>query len=201
MFNQTPTLESFFGRFAYYANFLIGQQRFMLFTRDLDIAKSAHGSWETDTVDMQAELALQGVGLSIVDNIVGKELLYIGISSSDILWEEEVKKGRFKPFAVKIMQALEEKYQEHLVEPKNGFEPIESCEVCMETMIMRKKKGKEVKIRRIFEKGTFKMSYSRSGLFTLLILAGFHVFTSDSCMCICQMRSDSGCPLPLLLRP
>ncbi|KIH49734.1 hypothetical protein ANCDUO_20191 [Ancylostoma duodenale] len=104
---------------------------------------------------MQAELALQGVGLSIVDNSVGKELLYIGISSSDILWEEEVKKGRFKPFAVKIMQALEEKYQEHLLEPKNGFEAIESYEVCMETMIMRKKKGKEVKIRRIFEKGIF----------------------------------------------
>ncbi|KIH49733.1 hypothetical protein ANCDUO_20190, partial [Ancylostoma duodenale] len=62
--------------FAYCANFLIGQQRFMLFTRDLDIAKSAHGSWETDTVDMQAELALQGVGLSIVDNSVGKEVRF-----------------------------------------------------------------------------------------------------------------------------
>ncbi|EPB77679.1 hypothetical protein ANCCEY_03183 [Ancylostoma ceylanicum] len=142
-------------KFAYTANFLIGQQRVMLFTRDLDIARTAYGSWETDTVDMQAELALQGVGLSIVDNNVGKELLYIGISSSDILWEEEVKKGRFKPFAVKIMQALEEKYQEHLVEPKKEYEPIDAYEVCMETMIMRKKKGKEVKIRRIFEKGIF----------------------------------------------
>ncbi|EYC32490.1 hypothetical protein Y032_0003g1609 [Ancylostoma ceylanicum] len=161
-------------KFAYTANFLIGQQRVMLFTRDLDIARTAYGSWETDTVDMQAELALQGVGLSIVDNNVGKELLYIGISSSDILWEEEVKKGRFKPFAVKIMQALEEKYQEHLVEPKKEYEPIDAYEVCMETMIMRKKKGKEVKIRRIFEKGIW-ASYGKSAERTRLHLKINHL--------------------------
>ncbi|KAK6731863.1 hypothetical protein RB195_007989 [Necator americanus] len=154
-------LDSKVRKFAYLANFLIGSQRFILFTRDLDIARSAYGSWETDNVDLQAEVALQGVGLSIVDNSVGKELLYIGISSSDILWEEEVKKGRFKPFAVKIMQGLEEKYQEHLLEPKNGFQPIDQFEVCLETMIMKKKKGKEVKIRRIFEKGIW-ANYGKS---------------------------------------
>ncbi|KJH40000.1 hypothetical protein DICVIV_14088 [Dictyocaulus viviparus] len=142
-----------FLRFAYLANFLIGRQRFLLFTHDLDIARAAYGSWETDNVNIQIESALQGVGLSIVDNSIGKELLYIGISSSDILWEEEVRKGRFKPFAVKFMQMLEENYQEYLAEPRSDFKQIEQYEVSFENMIMKKKKGKEVKIRRIFEKG------------------------------------------------
>ncbi|KAK5973526.1 Vacuolar protein sorting-associated protein 13C [Trichostrongylus colubriformis] len=148
-------------RFVYLANFLIGRQRIILFTKDLDIARAAYGSWETDTVHMQVELALQGVGLSIVDNSVGKELLYIGISSSSILWEEEVKKGRFKPFAVKYMQSLEEKYQEHLVEPRNEYQPVDQYEVSFENMILKKKKGKEVKIRRIFEKGIWAL-YGKS---------------------------------------
>ncbi|WKX92088.1 hypothetical protein Q1695_010264 [Nippostrongylus brasiliensis] len=148
-------------KFAYMANFLIGRQRMLLFTRDLDIARAAYGSWETDTVDMQAELSLQGVGMSIVDNSIGKELLYIGISSSDILWEEEVKKGRFKPFAVKFMQALEEKYQAHLIDPKNDYQMVDQYEVSFGYMIMKKKKGKEVKIRRIFEKGIW-ANYGRS---------------------------------------
>ncbi|VDL81711.1 unnamed protein product, partial [Nippostrongylus brasiliensis] len=148
-------------KFAYMANFLIGRQRMLLFTRDLDIARAAYGSWETDTVDMQAELSLQGVGMSIVDNSIGKELLYIGISSSDILWEEEVKKGRFKPFAVKYMQALEEKYQAHLIDPKNDYQMVDQYEVSFGYMIMKKKKGKEVKIRRIFEKGIW-ANYGRS---------------------------------------
>ncbi|KAK6031853.1 hypothetical protein OSTOST_01985, partial [Ostertagia ostertagi] len=148
-------------KFAYLANFLIGRQRILLFTKDLDIARAAYGSWETDTVDMQVEVALQGVGLSIVDNSVGKELLYIGISSSDILWEEEVKKGRFKPLAVKLMHSLEEKYQEHLLEPKNDYQPVDQFEVSFENMIMKKKKSKEVKIRRIFEKGIW-MNYGKS---------------------------------------
>ncbi|CAD27608.1 Vacuolar protein sorting-associated protein 13 [Caenorhabditis elegans] len=140
-------------RFSYYSNFLIGRQRVLLFTPDVDIAKAAYGSWETDVVDMQAEISLQGFGLSVVDNIVGREIIYMAISSSDILWEEEVKKGRFKPLAVKYMQVLEEKYQAHLVTPNDDYEAMEAFEVNVNRMIMKKKKGKEVKLRRIFEKG------------------------------------------------
>ncbi|KAJ1351608.1 hypothetical protein KIN20_007693 [Parelaphostrongylus tenuis] len=161
-------------KFVYLANFLIGRQRFILFTKDLDIARSAYGSWETDTVNMQVELALQGVGLSLVDNSIGKELLYIGISSSDILWEEEVRKGRFKPFTVKYMQALEEKYQEYLVEPNNEYQQIQQYEVSFANMIMKKKKGKEVKIRRIFEKGIW-ANYGTSSERTRLHLKVNHL--------------------------
>ncbi|XGW23678.1 hypothetical protein V3C99_005698 [Haemonchus contortus] len=161
-------------KFVYIANFLIGRQRIMLFTNDLDIARSAYGSWETDMVDMQVEIALQGVGISIVDNNIGKEILYIGISSSDILWEEEVKKGRFKPFAVKMMQALEEKYQEHLLAPTNEYHQVDQFEASFEYMIMKKKKGKEVKIRRIFEKGIW-ANYGKSAERTRLHLKINHV--------------------------
>lgn len=33
-----------------------------------------------------------------------------------------MKKGRFKPFAVKYMELLEEKYQEFLVDSKGGYQ-------------------------------------------------------------------------------
>ncbi|CAB3407867.1 unnamed protein product [Caenorhabditis bovis] len=155
-------------RFCYFSNFLIGRQRVLLFTSDMDIAKNAYGSWETDVVDMQAEISLQGFGLSVVDNIVGREIIYMAISSSDILWEEEVKKGRFKPLAVKYMQALEEKYQKSLTSPSGtGFEPLEGYEVSLTNMILKKKKGKEVKIRRIFEQGLW-ASYGKSAQRTRL---------------------------------
>ena len=42
----------------------------------------------------------------------------MAISSSDILWEEEVKKGRFKPLPIKVMEELEEKYQEGVTNKK-----------------------------------------------------------------------------------
>ncbi|EGT37999.1 hypothetical protein CAEBREN_29401 [Caenorhabditis brenneri] len=154
-------------RFCYYSNFLIGRQRVLLFTPDVDIAKAAYGSWETDIVDMQAEISLQGFGLSVVDNIVGREIIYMAISSSDILWEEEIKKGRFKPLAVKYMQALEEKYQAHLITPNDDYESIEGFEVNVNRMILKKKKGKEVKIRRIFEQGLW-ASYGKSAQRTRL---------------------------------
>lgn len=142
-------------------NFLVGRQRTILFTDDLDVAKAAYGAWDTDNVDLQAEIALQGIGLSIVDNLAGKEILYIGISSSDILWEEEVKKGRFKPFAVKHMEQLEEKYQQHLVQPNHEYQQLDQFEVNLDYMIVKKKKGKEVKIRRTFEKGIW-MNYGQN---------------------------------------
>ncbi|UMM13276.1 hypothetical protein L5515_001638 [Caenorhabditis briggsae] len=154
-------------RFSYYSNFLIGRQRVLLFTPDVDIAKAAYGSWETDIVDMQAEISLQGFGLSVVDNIVGREIIYMAISSSDILWEEEIKKGRFKPLAVKYMQALEEKYQAHLLTPNDEYESIEGFEVNVNRLILKKKKGKEVKIRRIFEQGLW-ASYGKSAQRTRL---------------------------------
>ncbi|CAD6186300.1 unnamed protein product [Caenorhabditis auriculariae] len=154
-------------RFCYYSVFLAGRQRILLLTADLDIARSAYGSWETDNVDLQAEISLQGFGLSVVDNVVGREIIYMAISSSDILWEEEIKKGRFRPLAVKHMQELEEKYQKHLVSPNNEFEAIDTFEVNMATMIIKKKKGKEAKLRRIFGQGVW-ANYGKSAQRTRL---------------------------------
>ncbi|VDL79856.1 unnamed protein product [Nippostrongylus brasiliensis] len=59
------------------------------------------------------------------------------------------------------MQALEEKYQAHLIDPKNDYQMVDQYEVSFGYMIMKKKKGKEVKIRRIFEKGIW-ANYGRS---------------------------------------
>lgn len=176
-------------RFSYYSNFLIGRQRVLLFTPDVDIAKAAYGSWETDVVDMQAEISLQGFGLSVVDNIVGREIIYMAISSSDILWEEEVKKGRFKPLAVKYMQVLEEKYQAHLVTPNDDYEAMEAFEVNVNRMIMKKKKGKEVKLRRIFEKGLW-ACYGKSSQRTRLHAKINHIQIDNQVKLNCYSKID-----------
>uniref|UniRef100_A0A1I7W7I3 VPS13_C domain-containing protein n=1 Tax=Heterorhabditis bacteriophora TaxID=37862 RepID=A0A1I7W7I3_HETBA len=65
--------------------------------------------------------------------------------------KKKLKKGRFKPLAVKYMEALEEKYQCYLLEPKDNYQALDHFEVNLATMIMKKKKNKEVKIRRVFE--------------------------------------------------
>ncbi|CAI4228502.1 unnamed protein product [Auanema sp. JU1783] len=160
-------LDSQIRRFVYMTSFLIGRQRTILFTTDLDKAKNSVGSWETDTLDLTAEITLHGIGLSLVDNVVGREILYMGISSSDILWEEENKKGKYKPLAVKYMEKLEEMYQANLQNPVSQFQPCEEYSANMKTMIMKKKNGKEVKIRRGFEKGIW-MNYGKSSQRTRL---------------------------------
>uniref|UniRef100_A0A8R1Z6F4 Uncharacterized protein n=1 Tax=Pristionchus pacificus TaxID=54126 RepID=A0A8R1Z6F4_PRIPA len=143
-------------RFIYLVSFLNGRQRTLLFESDISQASEASGSWERDKITMVSELKLFGVGVSVVDNQARKEILYMAISSSAVLWEEEAKKGRFKAFNVALIEGLETKYGEYLENPDGAqqYVPItDAFSVDFKNMIMKKKKGKEFKIRRCFEKG------------------------------------------------
>ncbi|GMT29125.1 hypothetical protein PFISCL1PPCAC_20422 [Pristionchus fissidentatus] len=143
-------------RYIYFVSFLNGRQRTLLFESDLSQATEAHGSWERDKITMVSEVKLYGVGISVVDNIARKEILYMAISSSAVLWEEEAKKGRFKAYNVALIETLEGKYGEYLENPEGGEQWIPVSElfsVDFKNMIIRKKKNKEVKLRRCFEKG------------------------------------------------
>ena len=67
----------------------------LLFTEDCDVAKTAFGSWEQDSVDMQAEISLQGFGLSVVDNVAAKEVCNHGILLIRSRIGVEISKGMF----------------------------------------------------------------------------------------------------------
>lgn len=67
----------------------------MLFTNEVNILALAQETNEVGEIAQQIEMSLQGIGLSIVDNLNVEEILYIGIASSAITWEQFIK-SRFR---------------------------------------------------------------------------------------------------------
>lgn len=64
----------------YWVSFLDGMQRVLLFTSDADIATGAEAAGELEEFDQEIVVAIHGLGLSLVDNIVRQEVLYLGIT-------------------------------------------------------------------------------------------------------------------------
>jgi len=59
-------------------------------------------------------LALQDVGISLVNNYTKQEVAYIGITSSDVVWETKPKKkARWKPMSVKHTEKLVIEFKEY----------------------------------------------------------------------------------------
>uniref|UniRef100_A0A7E4VBS0 VPS13_mid_rpt domain-containing protein n=1 Tax=Panagrellus redivivus TaxID=6233 RepID=A0A7E4VBS0_PANRE len=100
----------------YWVSFLHGRQRYFVFTDDLAVMTTAQQTYEAERMDMATEMNIQGIGISIVNNLLSQEILYMGISCSGILWEKRVKTDRYKAFAVKDITAIEEAYQKWLAE-------------------------------------------------------------------------------------
>ncbi|XP_015795977.1 vacuolar protein sorting-associated protein 13 [Tetranychus urticae] len=99
----------------YWACFLYGKQRILLITRDQLLAQSTLKQTEFIKPLFDVEILLRGIGISLVNNDNLKEIAYIGITSSDILWEVRKQRGkRFKPLSVKQIEALENAYQKFL---------------------------------------------------------------------------------------
>lgn len=76
-------------------SFLNGRQRVLLFTDDLAVMTMAHEAYEVERITQQIEFALHGIGISLVNNLKAEEVLYMGIASSAVIWEQLVK-SRYK---------------------------------------------------------------------------------------------------------
>uniref|UniRef100_A0A670Z9M9 Vacuolar protein sorting 13 homolog C n=1 Tax=Pseudonaja textilis TaxID=8673 RepID=A0A670Z9M9_PSETE len=114
------------GQFSYNANtpvhwvsFLDGRQRVLLFTEDVALVSKARQAEEMEQPDQEVNIALQGLGLSLVNNNRKQEISYIGITSSGIVWELKPKQ-RWKPFNQKHINLLEQVYQRHISGPSTG---------------------------------------------------------------------------------
>lgn len=75
------------GQFPYNANtpihwvsFLDGRQRVLLFTEDVALVSKARQAEEMEQPDQEISIALQGLGLSLVNNNRKQEISYIGIT-------------------------------------------------------------------------------------------------------------------------
>ncbi|XP_046683901.1 vacuolar protein sorting-associated protein 13 isoform X2 [Homalodisca vitripennis] len=111
-FNLSPSVM------LYWSSFLDGMQRVLLFTAEADIAREVEASALLEVMDLQVEVSIHGVGLSLVDNEMRKELVYLGISSSGAVWEfakpGSNKYKKIKPKDNLVLETLYTRYKQEL---------------------------------------------------------------------------------------
>ncbi|XP_067654011.1 intermembrane lipid transfer protein VPS13A-like isoform X3 [Haliotis asinina] len=105
----------------YWVSFLDGMQRVLLFTQDLALATVAQQAGELERIELEVNVCIQGLGLSLVNNYNQTEVAFLGITSSGIIWEE--KRKRYKAIKMKDGMVLEVAYQRFLAEMAVGKNP------------------------------------------------------------------------------
>ncbi|XP_051484024.1 intermembrane lipid transfer protein VPS13C isoform X2 [Apus apus] len=125
-FGEHDLLKDDCGQFPYNANtqihwvsFLDGRQRVLLFTDDVALVSKARQAEELEQPDQEINLSIHSLGLSLVNNENKKEISYIGITSSGVVWELK-RRQKWKPFNQKQINLLEQAYQKHL--SKSAFD-------------------------------------------------------------------------------
>ncbi|XP_051829756.1 LOW QUALITY PROTEIN: intermembrane lipid transfer protein VPS13C [Antechinus flavipes] len=120
------------GQFPYDANiqihwvsFLDGRQRVLLFTDDVALVSKARQAEEMEQADQEINVSLHSLGLSLVNNENKQEISYIGITSSDVVWEMKPKR-KWKPFSQKNIIILEQAYQKYLQSNEHEWIKLDS---------------------------------------------------------------------------
>ncbi|TSM20261.1 Vacuolar protein sorting-associated protein 13C [Bagarius yarrelli] len=108
------------GQFAYnnvtqvhWVSFLDGRQRILLFTEDVAVVTKACQAEELEQFQQELNISVQNLGLSLINNGNRREIAYMGITSSGVVWEMKPK-HRWKAFNNKNISLLENAYQSHL---------------------------------------------------------------------------------------
>uniref|UniRef100_A0A182NLZ6 Vacuolar protein sorting-associated protein 13 n=1 Tax=Anopheles dirus TaxID=7168 RepID=A0A182NLZ6_9DIPT len=97
----------------YWVSFLNGTQRVLLITDNCNIAYGVHSASRLDQVTQEVKLEIHGVGLSLVNNAKPTDLMYIGIASSGVIWEEQKRSGRFRQMKIQETLNMECLYQQY----------------------------------------------------------------------------------------
>lgn len=109
---------------------------------------------------MSQEIAvdIHGIGLSLVNNIKQCDIMYIGIASSGVIWEEKKKLKYYKQMKIQEVQIMEERFQEYLRQKLVGVndKPLfldahNKIRIDFDTMTLMKPKPRP--IRRTFYPG------------------------------------------------
>ncbi|XP_058837903.1 intermembrane lipid transfer protein Vps13 isoform X2 [Topomyia yanbarensis] len=140
-------------RDIFWVSFLNGTQRVLLVTDNANIAYGVHSASRLDQVTQEIKLEIHGVGLSLVNNMKQCDLMYIGIASSGVIWEECKRSGRFKQMKIQETYYMENAYQHFLRDTEIGtstskkyyLEGEKRVEVDFNNMIIRKSTDRAVK--------------------------------------------------------
>ncbi|XP_074493929.1 intermembrane lipid transfer protein VPS13A isoform X2 [Sebastes fasciatus] len=96
-------------------SFYEGLQRVVLFTEEQRIYKVLCESEKAQLAEQEIILSLQNMGVSLVNNSSGQEVSFIGITSSDVVWElKPKKKNRWKTLSTKEADILEESFKKYI---------------------------------------------------------------------------------------
>ncbi|XP_074052805.1 intermembrane lipid transfer protein VPS13A isoform X2 [Macrotis lagotis] len=99
----------------YLVSFFEGLQRIILFTEDPKVFKVTYENEKAELAEQEIVLSLQDVGISLVNNYTKQEVAYIGITSSDVVWETKPKKkARWRPLSIKQTEKLEREFKEYI---------------------------------------------------------------------------------------
>lgn len=99
---------------VYWVSFLDGMQRILLFTEDKSVAENAQSAKLFEIIQQEITVSIHGVGLSLINNHTRQDIMYVGIASSGIIWEQcKMNSRRFKQFNVKDNLLLEAAYQRY----------------------------------------------------------------------------------------
>ncbi|XP_067630378.1 intermembrane lipid transfer protein Vps13 [Eurosta solidaginis] len=151
------------GAIAYWVTFLDGLQRVLLFTEDVQIAKKLEISATTETITQSVEVRIHGIGFSLINNVIGTTILYMGIASSGVIWEQQKNSKNFKQMNIHETAEVEEQYQQYLIDRSvnqvKKYYLDRKYEIDFANMIL--KKNKERQLHRTFYPGVwFKMRTS-----------------------------------------
>ncbi|MEQ2310370.1 hypothetical protein AMECASPLE_008153, partial [Ameca splendens] len=99
----------------YVIPFYEGLQRVVLFTEDKRVFKQLLENESLQRAEQETILSLQNVGISLVNNTNSQEVSFIGITSSDVVWEiKPKKKDRWKTLSTAEAEILENSYKDYI---------------------------------------------------------------------------------------
>lgn len=93
-----------------------------MFTNDVAIASEANSANRIDKITQEIEVDIHGIGFSLVNNLKQIDIMYIGLASSGIIWEEKKKLRNFKALKIAEVQDLEERFQDYQRQKSVGSE-------------------------------------------------------------------------------
>ncbi|XP_047447117.1 vacuolar protein sorting-associated protein 13A isoform X3 [Mugil cephalus] len=96
-------------------SFYEGLQRVVLFTEDPQTYRLLCENEKAQLAEQEIVLSLKNVGVSLVNNSSSQEVSFIGITSSDVVWEyKPKKKNRWKTLKTKETEMLEDAFKEYI---------------------------------------------------------------------------------------
>ncbi|XP_043102019.1 vacuolar protein sorting-associated protein 13A isoform X3 [Puntigrus tetrazona] len=96
-------------------SFYEGLQRVVLFTTEPRVFKKIRDNEKMELAEQETCISLQNMGVSLVNNTSSQEVAFIGITSSDVVWETKPKKrSRWKVLSVKEAMMLEQRYRDYM---------------------------------------------------------------------------------------